>query len=123
MMLGYFSTASLVCFPCRKRRSLERGDAGNPPPHMCPECNVIMVNVGTKLQVPRHGDEKGWTKFYDQVTAPGYTTDISDIDPTRETENKHWMVCQLKTTAAGCERCREVDKRNPEMDWNRYGKN
>ena len=82
-----------------------------------------MVNIGTKLQVPQHGDEKGWKKFYDQVTAPGYATDISELDPKREIENKHWMVCQLKMTSAGCERCREVDKRNPEMDWNRYGKN
>lgn len=80
-MSGYFSTASLVCFPCRKRRSLERGDVSNPPPHLCPECAGPMVNIGTKLQVPPHGDEKGWNRFYDQVTAPGYTTDISDLDP------------------------------------------
>lgn len=80
------------------------------------------MNIGTKLQVPQHADEKGWKRFYDQVTAPGYTTDISQIDPERDIENKHWMSCQLKTTAAGCERCKAVDGRNPEMDWNRFGK-
>ena len=82
-----------------------------------------MVDIGTKLQVPLHDDEKGWKRFYDQVTAPGYPTDITNLDPARQMENKHWMVCQLRNTVAGCDRCRAVDKRNPEMDWNHYGKN
>lgn len=81
-----------------------------------------MVNIGTKLQVPPQNDERAWKAFYDQVMTPGYSTDIYALDLGRDVKNKHWSVCQLKATAKGCERCREVEKRNPEMDWNIYGK-
>ena len=120
---GHFSTASLVCFPCRKRSSLERPGFASPHAHHCPECRGTLVNVGTKLQVPPHADEKAWRKFYDQVTAPGYRTDISGLDPWRDGENKHWGVCLLRGSKAGCERCRGVAERTPVVDWNRYGKN
>lgn len=82
-----------------------------------------MVNIGTKLQVPPRADEKAWRRFYDQVTAPGYATDISVLDPERDVENRHWVVCQLRRREGACERCRVVAGRTPVVDWNRFGKN
>ena len=82
-----------------------------------------MVDIGTKLQVPPHTDEKAWMRFYDQVTAPGYATDISVLDPKRDVENQHWVKCQLKRRALGCERCEKMKKRVPVVNWNGYGKN
>ena len=84
-----------------------------------------MVYIGTKLQVPQHSDEKAWKRFYDYVTAPYFGSkaiDVASFDVGRDVENRHWRVCQLRGTAAGCERCKEVDGRSPEGEWNAYGR-
>ena len=123
------SSSTLVCFPCRKHRSIERfpspsrkrPDSENA--YSCPGCAGDMHHIGHKLEVPKHDDAKGWEMFYDQLTAPGLGRWAAEIDGERARENAHWEGCLIRLKSSrnggsvggvgGCQRCAEVEKRMP----------
>jgi DNA-directed RNA polymerase subunit RPC12/RpoP len=53
-----------ACFACRKsfkrRNPGDVGHHGEDRPARCPECGLLMADIGRDFQAPKRGDERGW---------------------------------------------------------------
>ncbi|MBL9106362.1 MAG: hypothetical protein JNL82_35900 [Myxococcales bacterium] len=54
-----------ACFACRKsfkrRTPGDVGHRGPERPALCPQCGLLMADMGRDFEPPARGDERGWT--------------------------------------------------------------
>jgi hypothetical protein len=68
-----------------------------------------MIQIGVRIEVPKHDDVKAWDRLYDHVT----TICGEGVDEVRRKENEHYSECPLRDGRVGCAKCQAIEERIP----------
>lgn len=62
---------NLVCCKCKYTRKGYR-EKNNEQPEKCPQCGGKLNDIGSKIEVPKKRDKKGWTKIQVLINTTEY---------------------------------------------------